>query len=261
MNLAIPTLTLIFLLAPGLAFRRGYFSGAFSQQYFKATFSDLLIATILPAVAIHILLFNFAVRYFYNIDANTLAILLSGTTEPQQIRVAFSSLNHNAKEICLYLLLASVISFVLGIVCKNLIRGLRYDRKYTFFQFQNKWHYLFTGEILDFPGQAGRPEDVDFVYIDALVDCQEGTVLYSGMLAEHLLSKDGGLDRIYLSDTRRRYLKNKDNGEEGTSYYEMPGNLFVIPYISIINLHITYYSIEVQKELKEQIDKVDIEAD
>ncbi|MEX2231046.1 MAG: hypothetical protein WD824_02710 [Cyclobacteriaceae bacterium] len=254
MSLAVPTLTLIFLLAPGVSYRYAYYSGAFSQQYFKTSFSDLLIAAILPAVIIHAILFYCVVQHYYEIDSKTIGVLLSGITEPANVKAAFSNLYYNAKEIYIYLAGASILAAAAGAAIRSLVRGLRIDRIWEPLRFQNRWHYLFTGEILDFPGQLGSPEEVDFVYVDALVDCDEGSVLYSGILADHILSKDGGLDRIYLSYTKRRYLK--ENDKEGMKYYSMPGNLFVIPYSKILNLHITYYSFEdANSELVSKVDK------
>jgi hypothetical protein len=244
MSLAVTTLTLIFLLAPGLACRDGYYSGAFSQRYFKTTFTDVLLAAIVPAVLIHVLAYYAIVRDYYHIDAKTIGILLSGVTEPKEVKEAFSTLSYNAKEIVIYLLSVSVIAWGVGIGLRVIIRGLRWDRKCPWMRFRNEWHYLFTGEILDFPGQPASPEAVDFVYVDALVDCDEGSVLYSGILAEHFLGKDGGLNKIYLSDTKRRYLKEDAKSSVTDKYYEMPGDLFVIPYDKIINLHVTYYWIE-----------------
>lgn len=259
MSLAIPTLTLIFLLAPGLMFRRGYFSNEFSQEYFKASFTDLLIATIFPGVLAHVLAYCAVVGHFYRIDPKTLAVLLSGTDDPSQIRAAFSLIYYNGFEILSYLLIVSVVSGILGYLFKAFIRSQKIDRSFRLFRFKNEWHYLFTGEILDFPGQAGKTEDVDMIYVDALVDCGEGSILYSGVLADYILGQNGGLDRIFLSDTRRRYLK-KDNGAE-SDYYEMPGNLFVIPYSKIINLHITYYTVEVNEDLKQKMNEINIESE
>jgi len=183
--------------------------------------------------------------------------ILSGTDDSAQIKTAFSTLYYSGKEIFLYLLFASLLVGGLGFLSKAFVRRQRIDRKYRIFRFQNEWHYLFSAEILDFPDFAGKTEDVDMIYIDALVDCDEGSILYSGVLAEYILSKDGGLDRIFLSDTRRRYLKN--DSTEGSKYYEMPGDLFVIPYGKIINLHLTYYSVEV--DLTEELDGVNVHAD
>ena len=236
MSLAVPTLTLIFLLAPGIAFRRGYFSGYFSQRYFRSTFGDLLIASIVPAILIHVLIYPIF-NNFYQIDAKTLGLLMTGVDDPAEVKASFAKLYYHAKEIFLYVLCSCVMALGLGASLQILVRGFRLDRRYEWLRFKNEWHYLFTGEILDFPGQPGFPEDVDFVYVDVLMDCNQGSVIYSGILTEHFLGKDGGLDKIYLADARRRYLtddlepgkeENVEN-ENPDRYYAMPGHLFCNP--------------------------------
>ena len=109
-------------------------------------------------------------------------------------------------------------------------------------RFKNEWHYLVTGEILDFPHVPGEANTVDFVWVDLMVQTQEGTLLYTGVLNDYILSKENGLDRIYLSEVVRRYLTddyNKDRQE-----YEMPGNFMVFPFDKVLNMNITYYQIE-----------------
>ena len=79
----------------------------------------------------------------------------------------------------------------------------------------------------------------------------EGNIIYSGILENYFLSKENGLDRIYLRNVYRRKLKDDLGNEHGNvgyldrhldnRYYAMPGDLFIINYDKIINLNITYY--------------------
>ncbi len=134
------------------------------------------------------------------------------------------------------------------------MRQLKWDRTIKLFRFQNEWHYLFSGEILDFPKIPGKGSDIDFTYVDALVETEEGTVIYKGVLQDYILSKDGGVDRIYLTDVKRRFLK--DDNEQGKEY-QLPGKFFIIPFSKILNLHLTYYAVDIpekiDKEIKEKI--------
>ena len=96
-----------------------------------------------------------------------------------------------------------------------------------------------------------------------LVKSDQGTIIYTGILADYVLSKDGGIDRIYLTNVKRRYLRDdklnqphsNDDGDE--RYYYLPGQFFIVPYSQVINLHITYYKIEVtDDELTEELDNI-----
>lgn len=93
----------------------------------------------------------------------------------------------------------------------------------------------------------GKAEELDVTYIDALVKTDEGTIIYSGLLTEYVLSKEGGIDRLYLTDVKRRYLRDdhKQTPAIDQKYYFMPGQFFVLPFHQVINLHITYYTVVV----------------
>ncbi len=251
MNIALATLFLLILLYPGFIFRRFYYTEEFSREYFKQTITDLLVAAILPSVLLHILGYYLFVSQRYNIDIATIGTLLSGTSDGAKVTAAFQSIYQNAGKIISYFICISVLAAILGLAFKYIVRKGKLDRKFKLFRFQNEWHYIFSGEILDFPGVPGDASDISIRYIDALVKSDQGTIIYTGILADYVLSKDGGIDRIYLTNVKRRYLKddklNQPVQAEDTDerYYYLPGQFFIIPYSQIVNLHITYYKIEV----------------
>ena len=88
--------------------------------------------------------------------------------------------------------------------------------------------------------------------IDALVETADGTILYSGIIQDYLLSKQGGLELLYLTQVTRRYFKNYNlniDQEDSTKirnddYYYIPGDFVVLPFKEIKNINISYYSIE-----------------
>lgn len=252
MDFALTTILLIFLLLPGLIFRRFYYTEEFSKEYFKESISSFFLATAFPSTVIHILGWQL-VTYWYDLDIPTLSTLFSGTDNSDQIRKAFINLHQHLAEIIAYFSMLGAISAISGMFCKALVRRKKWDRTIKLLRFQNEWHYLFSGEILDFPRIAGEASDIDFTFVDALVETKEGTVIYKGVLEEYILSKDGGVDRIYLTDVKRRFLKD-DNKPE--SNYTMPGKFFVIPFSKILNLHLTYYALDIKPDLDQQIQKL-----
>lgn len=71
------------------------------------------------------------------------------------------------------------------------------------------------------------------------------------------MSKQGGLELIYLTEVTRRYLKSDNLNKASTKndlikdeYYYIPGDFVVLPYKDIKNINISYYSIE-EEELTE----------
>jgi len=259
MNIALATLTLLVILYPGFLFRRFYFTEEFSKEYFKQSVTDLIFSSIVPGFLIHFVGYFLFLKGRTEIDVFTIGTLLSGTSDPVKVTQAFRAVYEKGPAILSYFTGVSIVGLVAGLVAKLIVRNFKLDRKYKLFRFQNEWHYIFSGEILDFPKVPGKADEVDFSYIDALVKTDEGTVIYSGLLAEYILTKEGGIDRLYLTEVKRRFLKDDiihdadsltDEPPLATPdnrYYYLPGQFFIVPYSSIINLHITYYKVTVNE--------------
>jgi hypothetical protein len=170
----------------------------------------------------------------------------------------------------LYCTVVYIIAWYLGGVARRVVVKNKLDIQYPILRLHNDWHYILSGLILDFPGQPGDSENVNTIWIDALVENKEGNVIYSGILKHYVLSKEDGLDRLYLTAVQRRLFKddvvqefsghdeasNADAGVENTvdydveqqdelttddRYYFMPGDYFILPYQEIKNLNIIYY--------------------
>ncbi len=120
------------------------------------------------------------------------------------------------------------------------------DKKLNFLKINNDWYYLFSGRILDQPGQ------IEFVQVDALVGSDNGNLIYCGILNNYFLSPEGSIDKIYLSNVYRRSLSEDLTFEDMKSkkftekefderYYNMPGEYFVLFGNQILNINVTYY--------------------
>lgn len=252
MSIALSGVVLLLLFLPGIIFRRFYYTEEFSKQYFKSTVGDLLSSVFIPCLIIHLLTLWCFVYPDKQIDFVVLGSLLSGNNSDASVHMAFESLDRNKTDIIKYFLGSGFLAVILGIITKLVVRNTKIDRKFKLFRFQNEWHYLFSGEIFDFPRVEGAFDDIDLIFVDALVETNDGPLLYMGILAEYILSKDGGIDRIYLTDVTRRKLADDRKNEDP---YELPGEFFVIPFNKISNLHINYYSVDLTDSL---IDKISI---
>ena len=244
MNIALPTLVLLILLIPGFLFRRFYYSGEFSREYFKQNLTDLILPSLILSGIINTFCYSIIYILGFRSDAvPAISTLLSGTTDSIKVSKAIDTLFLNFYPGLSYFLFTSLTGSFTGYLGKYLIRTYKLDRKYKLFRFQNEWHYLFSGEILDFPEIQGSARTTAFTFVDALVKTSEGSVIYSGYLSSYVLSSSTGIDRLYLSDTRRRYLKDDNKQETEERYYKMPGDFFVLFASEIINVHVSYYSI------------------
>ena len=257
MNIALTTISLFAILSPGIIFRRFYYTEEFSKEYFKQSYVDLFFSSFLPSAIIHLLGITIVQIIGYEVKVDTLAILLSGNDNPDSITRAFSSITAEGTLITIYFTILAIVSACLGYLSKVLVRTYKLDRRYKLFRFQNEWHYFFTGEILDFPRVLGKSENISIRFVDVLVNTAEGSVIYIGILADYVLSKEGGLDRIIIRDVKRRFLK--DDGKQPNPYYYLPGEFLTIESSKIENIHITYYTVEIDQALKDEIKDIVID--
>lgn len=238
MNIALFSILFFVFLIPGILFRRFYFTAEFSKEYFKSSYFELLLSTFLPATLFHLLGGTIIYVFFgYEFDYS----LFIELTEKKVSAISLIQKSSIFKAI-IYNLVICVLASILGYRLKQLIRKYKLDRKYKLLRYKNEWHYLVTGEILDFPNVPGEASTVDFVWVDLLVQTTEGTIIYTGVLSDYVLSKENGLDRIYLGEVVRRYLS--DDGNKKRKEYAMPGNFMVFPFGNVINMNLTYYQIE-----------------
>ena len=96
-----------------------------------------------------------------------------------------------------------------------------------------------------------KVEDVEIVYVDALVETNEGTLIYDGILVDYELSGEGALNSLCLTQVERRYLRTDPDQQDRHSeskthpgYYQIPGHIFVLSYNQIKHLNFTYYTLE-----------------
>jgi hypothetical protein len=130
------------------------------------------------------------------------------------------------------------VSFVAGHSSRKIVRIFKLDRKYKLFRFSNDWHYLLSGEFLDFPEVPDHPEEVSFKLVNVLTTAGSQQIIYVGELIHFTLSDEGGLDNVVLKDAKRRLLQD-DLDED--RYYDIPGRYITIPYKNITNINIRYF--------------------
>lgn len=251
MDFALTTLLLLFLLLPGLIFRRFYYTEEFSKEYFKESVPNFFLSLALPSTIMNALCWQIVDPYF-DFDVQVWGILLSGTDDPKYIGQALDNVHRHLADVLGYLILVCLLSAMFGWLTKKLIRKSKLDRRIKLFRFQNEWHYLFSGEILDFPRVQGQANAIDCTNVDVLVDTAEGSIIYMGMLQEYVLSKEGGIERIYLTDVKRRFLKQEKKNK--VERIQLPGQFFVIPSNRILNLHLTYYKVELEDAFEKDLE-------
>ena len=147
------------------------------------------------------------------------------------------------------------------------------DRRLLWLRYDNQWHYLLTDEILetsDLQLSIGLQDAsaIKFILVDVLMKVEKSNVLYSGILVDYELAADGGLRTLYLRQTRRKSLSNtegvKSTEDESNTehqsegYYDVAGDLMVIPYAQTLNLNLSYYMAEedLQTQVPSEVDEI-----
>jgi hypothetical protein len=250
LSLVLSTILLAILLLPGLFFRKFYYSEEFSKEYFRQSFSETVLSAFFPSLVLHFLWYFIIQIFGYKIDIQVIGSLIFFNPN----NTVFENISSNAFNILLYNISIIFAGSILGYFTKKAVRALKLDRRQKLFRFQNSWHYILKGEFFEFPRAAfdletNSVEEIEFVFIDALVSTPEGTIIYDGVLVDYELTNDGGLDFISLKGVQRRFLKDdfKKEGLNVDNYYKIPGHILIIKYSEILNLNFSYYKLEFNK--------------
>lgn len=257
MSIALSTIVLFFLLIPGILFRRFYYSEEFSGEYFKSTFFEIFISTILPTLVFQLLWFFLARLLGQHVDFNIMSDLIS--TKP--LESTFSNVQDDSAKILFYNITLFLFSGCSGYYAKQIIRNKRWDRTYKIFRYQNSWHYILKGEFFDFPRadialENDEVEDIEFVFVDAILEIGGEPFLYDGILVDYELGRDGGLKTISIKNAQRRKLSDDSNinqdGEKSDNsdkYYPIDGHILLIKYSEVKNLNFAYFKLEQKDEV------------
>lgn len=258
MSIALSTLVLFFLLVPGIAFRRFYYSEEFSREYFKETFFAVFIATIIPSLFFQFLWYQSVKVFGFYVDLSVFGDLIS--SKPSN--TTFKNIEKNSLNVLVYNLTMFLTAGFTGYISKQIVRKYKLDRRHKFFRFQNSWHYILKGEFFDFPRaeivlDIDKVEDIEFVFVDVIVEINNASYIYDGVLVDYELSSNGGLDTISIANAQRRNLSDdakyskkgtkKDNSEK---YYSIDGHILVLKYCEIKNLNFIYYTLEYEDKIK-----------
>jgi hypothetical protein len=276
MNFLFATVLVLLLVSPGLAFFRAYYSDVFSIRYSRLTITDQLFRSVVPGITVQMVAF-WVIQHFsnYYVRIDLIGFLLLGAKDDNTLRASFNNLAVNLAPIIAYHVGLLMLGALTGWLFRVVVRRTKADRKYRFLRFDNAWHYLLTGEILEMPDQNNHSSiqlkeatHISYVLMDVLIKLDLGNTLYSGIMERYELGEDGKLDTIYLTGAHRKQLilGNETESTEGNNvkYIPVDGDLLVIPYAQVLNLNITYFIDEqtaVDEGDDEQIKESDVQIE
>ncbi len=252
MNFLFTSVLVLLIVAPGLAFFRAYYSDRFSIRYSRLTITDQIFRSIVPGITIQAIAVILIDTLFSesSVRLDILGVLLAGAKDDDTIKQSFTIIQDSLPRLVFYHLYMVTMGAVIGWQSRRLVRNLGWDRKFTWLRFDNKWFYLLSGEVLEFSEDSTSTtsldaSSIDFVTVDVLVKVEDGNMLYTGIMFDYELENDGGLKSIQMKGSKRKSSNSKNDqaSVEGelNGYYDIKGDILVIPNNQIINLNITYW--------------------
>ena len=220
MNVALGTLLILIILSPGFICRYAFLKGPYSRKNFKPTITEDIFWSLIPAFFIQLTAVFILQQLGLNHSVKTLYLLIAGAEKG----IDFQLVDNHLTFFLTYTFILLLISYGIGSTARWIVIRYDLDLKYNIFKVNNEWYYLFRRNLLY--------QDVDFIQLDVLVHSQKGTTLYSGILDDYFLNKEGGIDRLYLLQVTR----DRD--------YYMPGDYFVVFGKDIFNLNLTYVTLD-----------------
>lgn len=243
MNIAFTTILLFIILAPGFIARSTYNSSKLSVNDTNKNIVNELTWSIIPSLTLHIILIAIIQNISsYFIDFQQLGNLILGVTTSNKAEESFKQLGDYKYAIFIYNLSLFTFSFIFGYGFRWFVRKLAIDRTIRYFRFSNKWHYIFTGECLDFEDVPDKYEEITDKIINILCKVNGKSVLYTGEYFNYYIDSKGDLEAVHLRNPIRRYLDNDNASDE--DYYVIPSRYLVIPNTDIININFRYFSLE-----------------
>lgn len=290
MSLTIDFIVLcVFLIIPGVIFKRFYFYDEFSKQFsIREPLYNTLFYAIIPGIVVQIVGYVIYSSVHNQVDIvlciNSIKAIFSkevGTNNHLSILN-----NTNINFLFYHQISVCMLALVLGFSLSRLIRFFKLDRKTRILRFKNEWYYIFSGEILEFKKFRTHFSNVQFsniiegdqflTHIDVAIDAPNGFEFYSGFLVDYALkdSDPTELDKLFLrracryipieNDQENSQDSIKSNDKENIQKLDssnihlrgkkvaIPGHIFILETDKLLNLNVTYIP---RKKTKEQVKK------
>jgi len=242
MNVAFPALLVFLLLLPGFLFRNAFKRAERTTLDWKP-FGQAVTASVLTAFFLNGLWYLLTLLVTRSgADFGVLLTLLLGDRS-QNADAAIGKLTADPWHPFAFLGTLYVVSAAGCRALRHLVTRYQLDRRDSpianLVRFNTPWYYLFTGY-----DQSPRP---DGVYVSAVVNFDDGSYIYSGILVEYFLNDEGQLDRLVLTSAARRRLSEdapEDDADDlDAGFYPIAGDYLVLRYSEMVTLNVSYIRI------------------
>jgi len=246
MNLALSAILLIVLLLPGATAIRSYYSAFKAKQANVAMpFNDLLLKGLVISLLAHTLSIWFITRLCKgDVQLNILYDIIAG----KDIKISDQDLATILRQFFTYNAILVVAGWILAKLVKRIVQVNNWDLNFFSLRSMNYWYILFTARYLEGRGVEGEQKKIDLVFLDVLTN---GNIIYSGILYDFNYSpQKDELENLVLKSTIKRNFNQTEEEKEHNPDHStgdpcsIPGDVFVVPLSSVINININYIEIE-----------------
>lgn len=242
MNFALGTIISLVLVSPGVFFRMGFLSNPNPVSTVNGPLVNEIFYSLIPAIILQLVGLALLNELGRTIDFVTIIEII--TSRKESTKLSNKIVSTRLPAFFFYHILLSIFGWATGRLIRYAIDYFGLFRTSSVFKLNNEWYYLLTGAMV-----LSRDEQkIAYVQVDALAEEVNGkAIIYSGILSNYKLSRNGDLEHIILTNVYRREFEddlvegpNNIEKEIDDRYYNMPGEIFIIPYQKIQNLNITY---------------------
>lgn len=246
----------LFIVLPGISFRRGYYHGVHTRQ-FKFNGQGLLTIayTLVLGLALNFVFIEVnnllqSEKIDVNFELNNYRELLQFDDKEKGSKAYgfFNGFYDKCRQgYWSYLLGIYAFSIITGFFLSRLVLLLGLDLSINILRFNNDWQYIFDGRKLDGNknvfARRKHSRDIKYVFVDILTNNGgERGQLYRGLLKSYDIDdKDPSkLSSISITKAQRWRKYMDENNVEQSGPTEIPGDLFTILGDQILNINCHY---------------------
>lgn len=177
MNIALSAVVIFILLLPPIAFYISFAFGKFSKSGPKVGLLEGIMLSAVFALILHtmgIILIRREIRF------DIFALLIGGDLKAISSLVPNTAFKKYFQQFALYSSLLALIAVIAGRFFRWRLNQSHFHARSEALRLYNHWWYLFCGYNIDSRSNQRQPRLFDIVFVDALVNTNAGTMLYSG---------------------------------------------------------------------------------
>lgn len=234
MNIALPAITIILGLLPGIVFFESYFSGRFTKQAAAISGVSELALYVLFAVPLNGIALAITHARGSDLDFNVVAGALLGSDQSGQLRktLADGFIENWRLTIQTYMSVL-VAAFLAGSMLRKVVWAFRLDVHFPLLRMKHDWYYILQGRLKGVERNA-------WAIVDVLIEHPGTTQLYRGIVSGFQVNRDGGIKQLILRAAERDQVGQPITAGTVSRWKPIPGDKFIIMGSAIRSINLRH---------------------